>query len=81
MEVRMMQRKEVCVVLGVSSSSLHRGIVNGKFPKPYRTGQNSVRWKSNEIQEIIDHLQVAEPVSVAPDCATRGRRKSIIKRE
>jgi predicted DNA-binding transcriptional regulator AlpA len=74
MNVRMMNRKEVCAALGTSSAGLHRGMIDGRFPKPYRTGENSVRWKSSEIQECIDRLQIAEPIPVAPGCKTRGRK-------
>ena len=35
MEVRMMRRQEVCDVLGISSAGLHRGMAEGKLPKPY----------------------------------------------
>lgn len=73
MDVRMMQRKEVCAALGTSSAGLHRGMLDGRFPKPYRTGENSVRWKSNEIQEVIENLQIAVPVEVAPG-SKRGRK-------
>jgi len=68
----MMKRNEVCTALGISSAGLHRGMAEGRFPKPYRTGQNSVRWKSGEIRECIDRLQIAEPVPVAPGSA-KGR--------
>lgn len=73
METKMMKRKEVCEMLSVSSATLHRGMAAGRFPKPYRTGQNSVRWKSNEIQECIDELAVATSVPVAPG-STKGRK-------
>lgn len=73
MGVVMMSRKEVCTSLGTSPAGLHRGMIAGRFPKPYRTGENSVRWKSNEIQECIDRLEVAVPVPVAPGCK-RGRK-------
>jgi len=68
----MMQRKEVCKELGTSSAGLHRGMIDGRYPKPYRTGENSVRWKSNEVRECIDRLEIAIPVEVAPGCK-RGR--------
>jgi len=73
MDVRMMKRNEVCAALGTSSAGLHRGMASGKFPKPYRTGENSVRWKSNEISECIGALPVAEPVQIAPG-GRRGRK-------
>ena len=75
MEIKiwMMMRKEDCKALGTSSAGLHRGMAEGRYPRPYRTGQNSVRWKSNEIQEVIANLAVAEPVEVAPG-ARKGRK-------
>jgi len=69
----MMKRKEVCDVLATSSSGLHRGMAEGRFPKPYRTGRNSVRWKSEEIWECLSKLTVAIPVEVAPG-ARKGRK-------
>jgi len=69
----MMLRKDVCKSLGTSSAGLHRGMIDGRFPKPYRTGENSVRWKSTEVQECIEKLEVAVPVPVAPGCK-RGRK-------
>jgi len=75
MDVRMMKRYEVCETFAISSSGLHRGMVDGRFPKPYRTGPNSVRWKSTEIQECLDKLSVAEPIEVAPG-KPKGRKPS-----
>jgi len=75
MDVRMMNRKEVCVALSTSSAGLHRGMASGKMPKPYRTGDAAVRWKSNEIADFIDRLQVAEPIEVCPG-VKKGRKSS-----
>lgn len=69
----MLTRKEVCAALSTSSAGLHRGMAAGRFPKPYRTGENSVRWKTSEVQDVISNLQVAEPVQVAPG-SKRGRK-------
>jgi len=76
----MMQRKEVCLILGTSSAGLHRGMIDGRYPKPYRTGDHSVRWKSNEISDCIDKLKVSVPVEVAPG-AKRGRPRKLTKVE
>lgn len=73
LKIWMMQRKEVCKALGTSSAGLHRGMVDGRYPKPYRTGENSVRWKSCDIQDVIDSLSVAVPVEVAPGIR-KGRK-------
>jgi hypothetical protein len=55
-------------------------MASGKFPKPYRIGENSVRWKSNEISDCIDSLLIAEPTQVAPG-ARRGRKPKAISKE
>ena len=76
----MMNRKEVCKAVGVSSAGLHRGMIDGRFPKPYRTGEHSVRWKSNEILECIEKLQVAVPIEVAPGIR-KGRKATATGRK
>jgi len=73
MDVRLMKRHEVCETLATSSSGLHRGMKAGIYPKPYRTSDGSVRWKSTEIKEVIDKLHIAVPVEVAPG-ARKGRK-------
>lgn len=74
-KIKLMNRKEVCSAFSTSSAGLHRGMSDGRFPRPYRTGPNSVRWKSDEVQDCIDNLKVAVPMPVAPGCTARGRRK------
>lgn len=73
LKIWMMNRDEVCKAFSTSSAGLHRGMLAGRYPKPYRTGQKSVRWKSNEVQEAIDSLEVAVPIEVAPG-VRKGRK-------
>lgn len=73
MDIRLLKREEVCTIFSTSSAGLHRGMVDGRFPKPYRTGPNSVRWKSNEVWDAIERLSIAVPTEVAPG-AKRGRK-------
>jgi predicted DNA-binding transcriptional regulator AlpA len=75
MDSRLLGRKEVLHKLSISSATLHRGMLEGRFPKPYQLGQSRVAWKSNEIQAVIDALVHSEPVMVAPG-ARRGRKPS-----
>lgn len=77
MNVKMMNRKEVCNALSISSAGLHRGMAAGNYPKPYRTGENSVRWKSTEIQDHINRLEIAEAVEVCPG-VKKGRPRSTV---
>lgn len=79
MDVRMMQRKEVCKAFGTSSAGLHRGMIDGRYPKPYRTGLNSVRWKSDEVQATIDgfSLVTAETTKPVAPGSRRGRKPKL----
>ena len=76
MDVRLMRRVDVCSTFAISSAGLHRGMLDGRFPKPYRTGANSVRWRSDEVLEVINNLSLAVPVEVAPG-AKRGRKPKV----
>jgi predicted DNA-binding transcriptional regulator AlpA len=76
MDVRLLKRHEVCLILSTSSAGLARGMADGRYPRPYRTGVNSVRWKNCEVQMVIDNLTVAVPVEVAPG-VRKGRKPKI----
>jgi len=78
---QMLKRSMVCELFATSSSGLHRGMVDGRYPKPYRIGSNSVRWKLSECLETIDRLQVAEPVPVAPGSAKGRKSRRTVKEE
>jgi len=71
----MMNRTEVCKTLGTSSSGLHRGIIDGRYPRPYRTSDKSVRWRSDEILAVIANFPIAVPVEVAPG-VRKGRKRT-----
>ena len=75
---RLLGRSEVLKTLSVSSATLHRGMIEGRFPKPYRVGEGSrVAWKCSEIQSFIDTLVHSEPVPVAVG-ARRGRKPAAV---
>jgi prophage regulatory protein len=72
---KILRRRAVLLMLGISSATLHRRIKDGTVPSPLRLGPNSVGWRESTITSIIDNLPVAEPVPVAPG-ARRGRKPS-----
>lgn len=76
-KIWMMQRKEVCNAFGTSSAGLHRGMIEGRFPRPYHTGLNSVRWRSDEVQQKIDEFPpvTAETTKQVAPGSKRGRPK------
>lgn len=77
-KIWMMLRKEVCKAFGTSSAGLHRGMIDGRYPRPYRTGLNSVRWRSDEVQQAIDgfpQVTADNTKQVAPG-SKRGRKPS-----
>ncbi len=73
----MMKRKDVCKVFGTSSAGLHRGMIDGRYPRPYHTGLNSVRWRSDEVQQKIEELLpvTAETTKQVAPGSKRGRPK------
>jgi prophage regulatory protein len=43
-------------ITGLKKSKLYQLIAEDGFPKPYRLGARSVRWKSSDIQAWISNL-------------------------
>jgi prophage regulatory protein len=51
---RIMRRKEILELLGVSNTTLWDWIRAGKFPAPISLGPNSRAWLADEIDDLID---------------------------
>lgn len=71
---RILRRKAVLEMLGISSATLHRRLKDGSIQAPLRLGPNSVGWRQSYIESVIDGLETATPKEVAPG-AKRGRKK------
>ena len=41
-------------VLPISSATLWRGVVSGKFPKPVKLSENVTAWKVGDIREWLE---------------------------
>ena len=50
---KLIRRKQVIEMTGLSYSSIYRAEKAGRFPKRVRIGMNSVAWKLSEIQAWI----------------------------
>ncbi len=56
---RILKRKEVLRIAGISSAQMYRNIKAGLFPSPYCLGARAVGWKQTEIEEWMAGLRPA----------------------
>jgi prophage regulatory protein len=54
---RILRRPEVLATLGISASTLARGIAAGRYPKPVAVGTRAVGWRDTDVQKCIARLQ------------------------
>ncbi len=54
MHDRLLSRRRVEEVTGISRSSIYRLKERGEFPQPVRVGRTAVRWKESDIAEWIE---------------------------
>ena len=43
-------------IIPVAKSTWWDGVKKGKYPKPYKIGNNTTVWRSDEIQALVDNL-------------------------
>ena len=53
-DIRLLDKKGVCELIGVSESTLLRNVSRGLFPKPLRMGRRLVRWRLQDIRRWLD---------------------------
>lgn len=54
---RIIRKNELCEMLGLSYSTIYRKIKSGGFPAPIRLGENSVGWRSSDIECWLNSRQ------------------------
>ena len=59
MQDRLMRRREVERITGMSRASIYRLMRSGSFPLPVRIGAMAVRWKESDIADWIESRPVA----------------------
>ncbi len=52
-EDRLLRRKDVEKIVGVSRSWIYSRMLEGGFPRPVRIGRQSVRWRESEVRGWI----------------------------
>ncbi len=66
--VRMLRLPEVCEITGLSQTTIWRHERDGTFPHRRRLGPTLVAWRSDEVEEWIEGLPVADEES-GPEAA------------
>jgi len=61
--VRNPKHPEIAVLLQISSSTLHRYIKKGKFPKPFKPFGKTTAWLVKDVRQWIDE-QIAKAVEL-----------------
>ena len=59
MQDRLLRRREVEKITGMSRSSIYRLMHEDEFPRPVRVGPAAVRWKASDITAWIESRPVA----------------------
>ena len=69
---RLLRRRQVEEITGMSRSSIYRLMQNGEFPRPVRVGPTAVRWRESEITAWLESRPVARS-DLGPPNAARMR--------
>ena len=59
MHDRLLRRRDVERITGMSRASIYRLMQDGDFPRPVKIGSTAVRWKQSDIVAWIESLPVA----------------------
>ena len=50
---RILRRREVEALTGLSKPTIYRQVHAGTFPRPVKLGERAVGWRANEINEWL----------------------------
>ncbi|WGW02327.1 helix-turn-helix transcriptional regulator [Tropicibacter oceani] len=54
--MRILRRREVEAVTGLSRSTIYAKVADGSFPKPLKLGKRAVGWSEVSLQEWLNAL-------------------------
>ena len=66
---RLLRRREVEEITGVSRSAIYRLMHNGEFPRPVRVGTAAVRWRASDIAAWLESRPLSTGDFGPPDAA------------
>ena len=59
MDYRLLRRRQVEEITGMSRSSIYRLMQVGEFPWPVRVGPTAVRWRASDMTGWVESRPVA----------------------
>ena len=59
MQDRLLRRRQVEEITGMSRSTIYKMMQNGDFPRPVKIGPAAVRWRSSDITAWVESRPVA----------------------
>ena len=59
MHDRLLRRREVEEITGLSRSSIYRLMQEGEFPRPVKVGPAAVRWRASDIAAWVESRPVS----------------------
>ena len=59
MQDRLLRRRDVERITGMSRASIYRLMHKGEFPRPVKVGSTAVRWKESDIADWIESRPLA----------------------
>ena len=59
MHDRLLRRRHVEEITGMSRSSIYRLMQDGEFPRPVKVGPAAVRWRASDITAWVESRPVA----------------------
>ena len=71
MHDRLLRRRQVEEITGMSRSSIYRLMQDGQFPRPVKVGTAAVRWRASDITAWVESRPDSEPAPSDPDGPNR----------
>ena len=69
MQDRLLRRRQVEEITGMSRSTIYKMMQNGEFPRPVRIGPAAVRWRASDITAWVESRPVARGEFDTPSAA------------
>ena len=67
MRDRLLRRREVEKITGLSRSSIYRLMQKDEFPRPVKVGPAAVRWRQSDIVDWLESRPIAGSEHDTPD--------------
>ena len=65
---KLLNAREVCQMLGISISTLHRMIRRGQFSRPLKPSPGTSRWPRQDVVDYIEALpRRGDPATMKPE--------------